>query len=134
VAAGDAFSRDQLLRIESARTTAEGQTGLRFPLYVGPVTGEPRAFGSGLLARLDHDDRGVVLVVVSPGQRCVEVVTSAVARSRLSDKACALAALSMTTSFGVGDLVGGLVSGLRMLAEACELPPGGHVRGAPPRA
>ena len=51
-----------------------------------------------------------------------EVVTGEAAARRLSDRACALAALSMTTSFAGGDLAGGIVTGIRMLAEAAGQP------------
>jgi hypothetical protein len=55
---------------------------------------------------------------VSPGDRLLEIVTGKESARRLSDRACALAALSMTTSFAGGDLTGGVVTGLRMLSES----------------
>ena len=60
--------------------------------------------------------------MVSPGDGLLEIVTGAESARRLSDRACALAALSMTTSFAGGDLVGGIVTGVRMLAEAAGQP------------
>jgi hypothetical protein len=65
-----------------------------------------------------------VLVLVSPGDRLLEVVTGETSSRRISDRACALAALSMTTSFAGGDLVGGIVTGIRMLAESAGHPLG----------
>ena len=58
--------------------------------------------------------------------RQLEIVTGKESSRRLSDRSCALAALSMTTSFAGGDLVGGIVTGVRMLAESAgrELQPG----------
>jgi hypothetical protein len=58
-----------------------------------------------------------VLIAVSPGQRRVEVVTGAESTRRLPDRACNLAVMSMVASFKEGDLIGGLVSGLRMLTD-----------------
>ena len=65
-----------------------------------------------------------MLIAVSPGQRVVEVVTGASAARRLPDRACALAVLSMTSSFASGDLVGGLVNGLRQLSDQAGRPLG----------
>jgi hypothetical protein len=65
-----------------------------------------------------------VLIAVSPGQRVVEVVTGAGAGRRLPDRACALAVLSMTGSFAAGDLVGGIVNGLRQMSDQAGHPAG----------
>jgi hypothetical protein len=55
---------------------------------------------------------------VSPGQRLLHIVTGPDSARRLPNRACALAALAMRASFANGDLVGGIVTGLRMLADA----------------
>jgi hypothetical protein len=54
--------------------------------------------------------------------RRVEIVTGSSSRRWLDDRACALAVLAMTTSFGAGDLAGGLVNGLRSLGEHSRHP------------
>jgi hypothetical protein len=51
----------------------------------------------------------------------LEIVTGQRAARRLPDRICALAALSMTASFEGGDLAGGVVTGLRMLADQGSL-------------
>ena len=58
-----------------------------------------------------------MLVAVSPEQRVVEVLTGPEARLRLPDRGAKLAVMSMVASFKEGDLFGGLLSGLRMLAD-----------------
>jgi len=118
VAAGDAFSREQRLRLSEAVAAADAQTGMRFSVYVGSIPGDPQRFAEQQLAGLADLGPAVTLVVVGPAERVVQVTTSPAARTRLSDQACALTVLSMTTSFGLGDLVGGVVVGLRMLADA----------------
>jgi hypothetical protein len=45
------------------------------------------------------------------------VVTGAEARVRLPDRGAKLAVMSMVASFKEGDLLGGLLSGLRMLGD-----------------
>jgi hypothetical protein len=47
----------------------------------------------------------------------VEVRTGPEARIRLPDRGAKLAIMSMVASFREGDLVSGLLSGLRMLAD-----------------
>lgn len=121
---GSAFSAPASSRIEKSIAAAEEQTGLAFSICVGPAQGDSRKYAESLLtALLGPDPQGAlgrVLIFVDPAERQLEILTSALARQRLGDRPCALAALSMTTTFGVGDLVGGLVTGLRMLADATE--------------
>src|SRR3954452_22597129 len=108
--------------------TATGESGLHFSVYVGPVEGDIREHAERLHAALGPGASRAVLVLVAPGDRQLEIVTGKESARRLGDRACALAALSMTTSFAGGDLVGGIVTGLRMLSEAAgrELPAAAH--------
>ena len=112
------FTDGQVHEISHACSTASSETGLHFSVYVGPAEGEIRDHAERLHAALGAQASRSVLVLVAPGDRQLEIVTGKESARRLSDRACALAALSMTTSFAGGDLVGGIVSGLRMLSEA----------------
>jgi hypothetical protein len=119
VAAGEAFPRDQHERIERARRAAEGQTGMRFWVRVGEFDRDPKLEAEHLLANLAENTRDpAVLILVAPGTRVVEIMTTSAAKRRITDQAAGLVVLTMTSSFGVGDLVGGLVNGLRQLADA----------------
>jgi uncharacterized membrane protein YgcG len=122
VPSGEAFTNDQVADIERVVETACAETGLGFSVYVGGAEGDIRDFAEQLHAGIGADAGRCVLVVVSPGDRLLEIVTGDASARRLSDRACALAALSMTTSFAGGDLVGGIVTGVRMLAEASGRP------------
>lgn len=110
------FTPVQLSRLDEALTLASRETGLRFSVYLGDLGSEPPARAAELLGQLEGSGESV-LVAVSPGQRIVEVVTGAEARVRLPDRGAKLAVMSMVASFREGDLVGGLLSGLRMLAD-----------------
>ena len=110
---GRPFSPRQLARLDEALTMASRECGITFSLYIGALEEPTRDFAERLHARLE-DPAGSVLIAISPGQRILEIVTGAVSAKRLPDRACALAALSMTASFAGGDLIGGMVSGLRM--------------------
>lgn len=119
---GDAFTNDQIRDIERVVEMASGETGLTFSVYVGGAEGDIRDAAEALHAQFGVASTSTVLIVVSPGDRLLEIVTGEASARRLSDRACALAALSMTTSFAGGDLVGGILTGIRMLAEAAGKP------------
>jgi hypothetical protein len=114
-AADGPFTPGQLARIDEALTLSSRETGLIFSVYVGNFQPPTRAHAEALFERLD--DRSV-LVAVSPGQRTLHIVTGPESAKRLPNRACALAALAMRASFANGDLTGGIVTGLRMLADS----------------
>src|SRR5688500_3855526 len=120
----DIFTFQELARLDEALTMSSRETGLRFTLYIGDLGAQTRARAEELFERSGHDLPESVLLAVSPGQRVVEVVTGAAAARRLPDRACALAVLSMTNAFASGELVGGIVNGLRQLSDQA-----GHPRG-----
>lgn len=122
------FTDGQVREISRSVSTASGESGLHFSVYIGPVEGEIRDHAERLHDALGPLAARGVLILVAPGDRQLEIVTGKVSFRRLSDRACALTALSMTTSFAGGDLVGGIVTGLRMLSEAAgrELTTGTH--------
>ena len=114
--AGDgAFTTRQLTRLDEALTLSSVESGLAFSVYVGELKAPTRAHAEALFERLTSD---AVLVAVSPGQRCLHIVTGDASSKRLPNRACALAALAMRASFSNGDLTGGIVIGLRMLADS----------------
>jgi hypothetical protein len=111
------FSWQELARLDEALTMSSRETGLRFTLYIGDLGKRTRTRAEELHAASGADPSHSVLLALSPGQRVIEVVTGAGASRRLPDRACALAVLSMTTSFAGGDLVGGIVNGLRQMSD-----------------
>ena len=115
---GEPFSDTQVHEVSRACTTAGTETGLHFSVYVGPVEGDVRDHAERLHAAMGTRATRGVLVLVAPSDRQLEIVTGKESSRRLSDRSCALAALSMTTAFSGGDLIGGIVTGVRMLAES----------------
>lgn len=110
------FSPVQLSLLDEALTVASRTSGLPFSVYLGPLEGNTREYAESLQS-LSPDPERAVLIAVSPGQRVVEVVTGPEASRRLPDRSCRLAVMSMVASFKEGDLIGGVVSGLRMLSD-----------------
>jgi hypothetical protein len=113
------FSPRQLTRLDEALTLGSRECGLSFSLYVGELNAPSRAHAEALFERLSPDS---VLIAVSPGQRSLHIVTGPESAKRLPNRACALAALAMRASFTNGDLVGGIVTGFRMLTDAAGRP------------
>jgi len=116
------FTFQELARLDEALTMSSRETGLRFTLYIGDLGPRTRVQAEEMHARSGGNPLEAVLIAVSPGQKVVEVVTGAGAGRRLPDRACALAVLSMTTSFANGDLIGGIINGLRQLSDQAGHP------------
>lgn len=115
---GEAFTADQEREISKACATATSETGIHHSVYVGPAEGDVRDHAERLHAALGRRATNAVLIYVAPGERQLEIVTGKNCGRRVTDRACTLAALSMTTAFSGGNLVGGIVTGLRMLSES----------------
>ncbi|WP_460393324.1 DUF5130 family protein [Actinophytocola sediminis] len=111
------FNSMQLARLDEALTLSARTTGLGFSVYLGDLGDDSRETAEGLHAQSGENAAAAVLLAVSPAQRRVEIVTGADSTRRLPDRGCNLAVMSMVASFKEGDLVGGLVSGLRMLCD-----------------
>ncbi len=114
------FSPVELSRLDEALTMASRETGLRFNLYLGELGPDPRNAIHELLTGLGEAASGSVVIAVSPEQRLVEIVTGEAAAERLADRGAKLGVMSMVAGFRDGDLVGGLIKGLRMLADQTD--------------
>jgi hypothetical protein len=125
VPAGDAFSQRQHDEIVRAIRLAEQESRLPVSVYVGALEGDSRPAALRLHGALP-DAPSTVLVAVDPGSRRLEIVTGSVVRRRVDDRACTLASLSMTSAFEAGDLAGGIVQGVGLLAEHAHVPPTLH--------
>lgn len=114
VPAGE-FTFAQRNELQRLLEHAERESGLTFSAYVGAWS-EGRAGAEAMLERLARPDRSV-LIAVDPAAGELEIVTGRLARVSLDDRACGLAALSMTSAFTTGDILGGLRDGLAILGE-----------------
>ncbi|HEU0129776.1 MAG TPA: DUF5130 family protein [Mycobacteriales bacterium] len=115
---GKPLSERQRRRVARAVRAAEDWTGLQLCVYLGPTEDDPLAHAHALMAELGLHEEPAVLLLVAPQARRLEIVTSPAAAERISDYEARLAALSMSASFGVGDVAGGIVEGVRLLAQA----------------
>lgn len=118
---GDGFTPAQRQQIDKAIRDAETVSRFEFSVFVGPAEGDSRAFAERLHSALVAPVRSV-LVMVDPAARVVEVVTGAEVRRELEDHEVRLALLEMQTEFAHGDLVGGIVRGINLLAAYGRAP------------
>lgn len=128
MASGSGLTPRQQERVSAALDTCRRENGLDVSVLVGDLEvaslDQFRGAAERLHAALGADRAPhAVLVVVAPGQRRVEIVTGEAVRRRVPDRVCALAVLSMTSAFAGGDLAGGLVDGLRQIADAAGRAP-----------
>jgi hypothetical protein len=121
VPAGEPFSTGQRLDLRHAVTSATKRSGLDFSLYVGPLE-KGRDTALTMLEGLADKGARSVLVAVDPAGRALEIVTGPVAATWCDERACALAAVAMTSSIGAGDLLGGIKNGLSLLGEHAHQP------------
>jgi uncharacterized membrane protein YgcG len=120
VAAGDLRrpTRRQRARIEAAVRSAEALTGLQICVYLGAASeDDPRAHAEQLFVQGGLEARPALLVLVDPTHRNVEVVTGPQVTDRVGDEAAAEVVERMVQRFAVGDLTGGVVAGVALLAE-----------------
>ncbi len=118
VSADRPFKPSQLARIDEALTLASAETGLLFSVYVGPLGEVSRVTAERLFDKLAVRHPAPVLLAISPAERKLEIVTGGESSRRIPNRVAGLAALAMRASFTSGDLTGGIVSGLRQLADA----------------
>ena len=114
-----AFTQQQLDEMAGAASATSERAGLHFTVFVGSSGGgEPSAYAARLLSALgDTAPRGVV-ILIDPSERRVEIATGHEAARRLDDGACALAASSVASSLKSGDMITGVLTGLRMLGDS----------------
>lgn len=119
--AGDPLGARRETEITRAIRAAQDSCGLTFSVYLGPLGTEPAARAGELHAELE-DAATTVLVAVDPAGRAAEVVVGRDAARLLDDRAAGLGCVAMTPQLSTGDVTGGVVNGLRTLAEHARHP------------
>ena len=127
----DGLTVTQQARLATALERCRRDNGLDASILVGDLAvadpAEFRAAAEQVHAALGARSHSAVLIIVAPGQRKVEIITGPAVRRRVPDRVAALAVMSMVSAFNGGDLTGGLLDGLRQLADAAgkaaPLPP-----------
>lgn len=119
--AGEWFTKTERFALDDAIRRAEQLCRMEFSVFVGHAEGDPRAFATSLHNSLLVPARSI-LIMLDPARRVLEVVTGGYVRRTLSDAEVELAAIAMQSEFAEGDLVAGLLRGIRLLAEHARAP------------
>jgi hypothetical protein len=104
-------------QIRRAVTIAEKRTGLNWSVFIGALGAEPRKQAEARHAELGPAAARSVLIAVDPAAHRLEIVTGEHARTVVDDRSSALAAASMTSTFAVRDLDGGIARGILAMVE-----------------
>jgi hypothetical protein len=104
-------------QIRRAIAQAEKRTDLNWSVFIGTLGDNPRAQAEARHAELGPAAAKSVLIAVDPTAHRLEIVTGTHARTLLDDRSCALAAASMTSTFAVRDLDGGIAYGILAMVE-----------------
>lgn len=116
------FSDTDMDRLSEALTMSSWETGIDFSVYIGDLGTDRRATLAKLHRSFGASAPNTCLIAISPNERVVEIGVGEIAAKRLPDRSCNLAVLAMTANFEGGDLVGGIVNGLRMLSDQAGHP------------
>lgn len=87
----------------------------RFAVYIGDLGADTAATAREILAKVPTPDNAVLLAV-SPDQKAIEVVYGSEVKGRGVEESAPLGVSAAAASFKEGNLIDGLISGVRVLS------------------
>lgn len=109
------FPTMDLVTLDNALKFGSRAAKARFAVYIGDLGADPAATAREILVRVPTPDNAVLLAV-SPNQRAIEVVYGAEVKGRGIEEAAPLGVSAAAASFKEGNLIDGLISGVRVLS------------------
>lgn len=109
------FPNKDLVILDNALKYGSRAAKARFAVYVGDLGADTATTAREILARVATPDNAVLLAV-SPNQRAIEVVYGAAVKGRGIEESAPLGVSAAAASFKEGNLIDGLISGVRVLA------------------
>jgi hypothetical protein len=109
------FPNKDLVVLDNALKFGSRAAKARFAVYVGDLAEDTAAAAREILARVPTPDNAVLLAV-SPNQRAIEVVYGSKVKGRGIEEAAPLGVSAAAASFREGNLIDGLISGIRVLS------------------
>ena len=109
------FPTRELVVLDNALKYGSRAAKARFAVYIGDLGADTAATAREILAKVPTPDNAVLLAV-SPDQRAIEVVYGAQVKGRGIEEAAPLGVSAAAASFKEGNLIDGLISGVRVLA------------------
>jgi hypothetical protein len=109
------FSTKDLVVLDDALKYGARAAKARFAVYIGDLGADTAATARQILAKVPTPDNAVLLAV-SPNQRAIEVVYGSAVKGRGIEEAAPLGVSAAAASFKEGNLMDGLISGVRVLS------------------
>lgn len=109
------FPIKDLVILDNALKYGSRAARARFAVYIGDLGADPAATAREILAKVPTPDNAVLLAV-SPNQKAIEVVYGAEVKGRGIEASAPLGVSAAAASFKEGNLIDGLVSGIRVLS------------------
>lgn len=110
------FPIKDLVALDDALTYGSRAAGARFAVYIGDLGDDTAARAREILAKVPTPN-DAVLIAVSPDQHAIEVVYGSQVRGRGAESAAPLGVAAAASAFADGDLIGGLVSAVRVISS-----------------
>lgn len=109
------FPDRQLIELDTALTNATRRSRARFAVYIGDLGADTATRAREIFGSVPTSDNAVLLAV-SPDQRAIEVVYGSGVRGRGVESSAPRGVVTAAAALREGDLVGGLVSALQVMA------------------
>ena len=109
------FPIKDLVILDNALKYGSRAAKARFAVYIGDLGADTAATAREILAKVPTPDNAVLLAV-SPDQRAIEVVYGSEVKGRGIEEAAPLGVSAAAASFREGNLIDGLISGIRVLS------------------
>ncbi|WNG85919.1 DUF5130 domain-containing protein [Mycobacterium sp. ITM-2016-00317] len=109
------FPTKDLVVLDNALKYGSRAAKARFAVYIGSLGADPAATAREILAKVPTPNNAVLLAV-SPDQHAIEVVYGADVKGRGIEEAAPLGVSAAAASFREGNLIDGLLSGIRVLS------------------
>ena len=109
------FPNIDLVVLDNALKFGSRAAHARFAVYVGDLGADTAATAREILAQVPTPDNAVLLAV-SPDQKAIEVVYGSEVKGRGVEESAPLGVSAAAASFKEGNLIDGLISGVRVLS------------------
>jgi hypothetical protein len=115
------FATKDLVVLDDALKYGSRAAKARFAVYIGDLGADTAATARAILAKVPTPDNAVLLAV-SPDQHAIEVVYGTQVKGRGIEEAAPLGVSAAAASFKDGNLIDGLISGVRVLSAGVSPP------------
>ena len=115
------FPTMDLVTLDDALTYGSRAAKARIAVYIGDLGEDTAARAREILAHVPTPD-DAVLLAVSPNQHAIEVVYGEGVKGRGAESAAPLGVAAAASAFKQGNLMDGLVSGVRVLSAGISPP------------